>query len=375
MTSKADIYALYVLRGRKDDYRLNDYKWDNLFNISPTGTLERLISNDLLELSDDPQLTLPNLLVSELKAILKNNGQKVSGRKSDLIQRILDNIELNNLKKDISFKVFELTNEGQQLLKNNASIPIIVKYYNSNSITFKNAELVGIKNNESDPKKIVDTILNYFYDKYLSSKKWDKLYNILIDKEVCGRSLDSTTEKIDTYLQLIYLSISGQSFNHNHESLIESLGYLSSVDDLKNYECSIPQYYIESIQRIESGTELTDKDILEKFKYIEKKFNSIESIFDDDEMSNILSFSLEGDLEEEIDSIYQAKFNKIKSISKKDKNDYVNVIIDTNAIMNAEIDKQSKESVEKNVVKPNNETSDKNKHKSIWNRLSSIFKD
>ncbi|CAJ1187668.1 SAP domain-containing protein [Companilactobacillus paralimentarius] len=375
MTSKADIYALSVLDGQKDDYKLSEYNWNTIFNVSPTGTIERLIKNDLLCLTDSPELTLPKLLVPELKEILKNNGQKTSGKKADLINRILNNVNIETMKENINFQVFALTSTGKDLLQNNASIVVIAKYFDNEYITFKNAEIVGVKPNEADPKKIITKITDYFYDLYFSKGYWDKVESVLICKENRERDFNSIDEKLDTYLQSIYLSLAGQNMNFDHESPTEIYGYLDSADSLKNYACEIQKYYIESIQKIEAGTEITNNDILERFKLIEKKFESVESIFNNSEMNDLLLFSLEGNSENKINAIYMNEFKRIKAIKQTNSTGDSNLIsIDTNAILNAEVNKINNKLIEKKMAESKSNISNKEKHQSIWDKLSTIFK-
>lgn len=375
MTSKADIYALSLLEGQKGDYKLSEYNWNTLFNVSPAGTIDRLIKNDLLYLTDLPELTLPKLLVPKLKEILKNNGQKTSGKKADLINRILNNVNIETMKENINFQVFALTSTGKDLLQNNASIVVITKYFDNEYITFKNAEIVGVKPNEADPKKIITKITDYFYDLYFSKEYWDKVQDVLICRENNGRKFDSIEEKLDVYLQLIYLSLAGQNMNFDHESPTEIYGYLDSADSLKNYACEIQKYYIESIQKIEAGTEITNNDILERFKLIEKKFESVESIFNNSEMNDLLLFSLEGNSENKINAIYMNEFKRIKAIKQTNSTGDSNLIsIDTNAILNAEVNKINNKLIEKKMAESKSNISNKEKHQSIWDKLSTIFK-
>lgn len=378
--NKADIYALYLLNGKKDDYKLNEYTWQNIFNMPPNGVTEKLIKNKLLMLTKDSRTALPQLLVPELKKILKNNKLRVSGKKQELITRILNNIDENKINSYINFKIFTVTDSGLSLLKKYSAIPIIAKYYDNNIITFKNAELSGVKNNDNDPKKVINTITNYFYNRYFSKKYWDKVHSVLICKENHGRKFDSVDEKINIYLQLIYLSLSGQSMNFEHETLIKKFDYLDSADDLKNYVCNLPEYYVDSIQKIESGTGMVDKDILEKFKEIENKFKSVDSIFSDLEMEKILEYSLEGNSESKINSIYSQKFNNLKSNNTRTKH---SSILNSNEF-NKKILIKEKHKIDNLLDEKNNGNSsstnqNKKSHiprhkKSFWSQLIDPFK-
>lgn len=59
--------------------------------------LNALYGKGYLELSS-PDKNLQYLKLSELKNILRDNAQKVSGTKQELIDRIISNIDLETLK-------------------------------------------------------------------------------------------------------------------------------------------------------------------------------------------------------------------------------------------------------------------------------------
>lgn len=312
LISKADIYALYQLNGKKDDYELNEFTWQSIFNMSPNGIIDKLIGNGFVELVRDPQIALPQLLVPDLKSILKNKDLKVSGRKKELVTRILDNLDATEIDEYIHFKTFRLTDTGFNLLKQHSSVPIIAKYYDNDIITFKNAEIAGIKETEDDPKEILHNLTDYFYHIYLTKNKWHKLYRVLLSKEQTGRHLDNSDEKLNIYLQIIYLCISGQTSNFDDSHLQERFQYVDSLDDLKSYYCEIPEFYIDSIQKIQSGTGITDQEIIQRLKKIEPIFNNMENIFPNNEIEKLLLFSLQGNSTEKINSIYVRTFNSLK---------------------------------------------------------------
>ncbi|MDO4171054.1 MAG: SAP domain-containing protein [Lachnospiraceae bacterium] len=72
--------------------------------------------------------SLPNLTVPELKELLSEFDLSKSGKKSDLIKRIQDNINTDTLESKISERKYILTAFGKQELKENEYVPYMHKH-------------------------------------------------------------------------------------------------------------------------------------------------------------------------------------------------------------------------------------------------------
>ncbi len=90
--------------------------WTYEYNINYKKILTTFLVKGYLEISSDIE-TLPFLTVNELKDILRNNGLKVSGKKSELIDRIKNSLDISEIKKYIfdSNKKYLLTEKGLQI--------------------------------------------------------------------------------------------------------------------------------------------------------------------------------------------------------------------------------------------------------------------
>lgn len=92
-------------------------------------------------------------------------------------------------------------------------------------------------------------------------------------------------------------------------------------------------------------------------------------------MNDLLLFSLEGNSENKINAIYMNEFKRIKAIKQTNSTGDSNLIsIDTNAILNAEVNKINNKLIEKKMAESKSNISNKEKHQSIWDKLSTIFK-
>ncbi|APX72685.1 minor capsid protein [Companilactobacillus allii] len=80
------------------------------FGINAIAHKDSLIKNNLLKYSS-PSNSLSVLKVTELKNILRNNSLKVSGKKSELIGRIKENLDEDTYRNP-NLRILELTNTG-----------------------------------------------------------------------------------------------------------------------------------------------------------------------------------------------------------------------------------------------------------------------
>lgn len=90
------------------------------YGIDPVKSTAMLHNSGYLGVS--LQSSLAGLKVDELKAVLKANNLPVAGKKSDLIDRINDNVSADDLKECIESRFFSRTNLGEELISQNTYI-------------------------------------------------------------------------------------------------------------------------------------------------------------------------------------------------------------------------------------------------------------
>lgn len=93
----------------------------------PEAVLKSLETRNFIR-PGDLQSTVQHLTVSEIKQELKTIGQKVSGKKSDLIARLLDNVDLEKLNQKFPVRFYTLTESGQQELSENEYVPYLHRH-------------------------------------------------------------------------------------------------------------------------------------------------------------------------------------------------------------------------------------------------------
>lgn len=90
------------------------FKYD--YGIDASEHRKMLIRRELLHAAS-PSESLKALLIPQLKEILRENGEKVSGKKQELIDRITTNLDENQFGENISEQVLVCTPIGTKLLK------------------------------------------------------------------------------------------------------------------------------------------------------------------------------------------------------------------------------------------------------------------
>lgn len=108
-----DILFLRWLDGKEINYAAPGYLV-NSFGINPIQEKRKLRSGKYIETAS-PEKSLSGLRVTELKDILREANQKVSGRKKELIERIWNNVPDKYYMSKLP-KIYSLSDKGQQLL-------------------------------------------------------------------------------------------------------------------------------------------------------------------------------------------------------------------------------------------------------------------
>ena len=98
-------------------YRDADY-WETALGEKPANVIEQFIEEGMLVPGRLPELMAYKFKASDLKSMLKNNGLKLSGRKDELIQRLIDNDAKAMSKATKDIDLYRCTASGLKLVEN-----------------------------------------------------------------------------------------------------------------------------------------------------------------------------------------------------------------------------------------------------------------
>lgn len=313
MINLGDIYALSILDGKSENYFFNSSIFKNVFLAPESNIATRLLEQGLLSLTFEKELSLTKFYVDQLKKILFKHDLSTSGRKATLINRIIKNLDDEEINEIIKTKTFLLTEKGQTLLDNNPLVHFITENYYDNVITFKTAEMAGISNNQSDPIIIIDQITDFLIDKYIFENRYQKLFEVLNRRLISKMKYQvDTIDFLDVSLKLVFLSLSGQSTNINNYDFLNFKQHIEDLDDLKTNIAPFPTSYINKLIRFQAGNGVSDDSLLLQFHCILDEYVQIDSLFSDVEMLTLLKAGLTYNYEA-IDKIYKNTFDSLEN--------------------------------------------------------------
>lgn len=114
--SYLDARALEFWDGKRTDYKVPPYYSETTFGRNVKPALTRLLQGKYLQLSGlEKNISLKT--VPELKAILSEHELKVSGKKGELVYRLVENLSEYELKELFPIGVYEITEKGRAALK------------------------------------------------------------------------------------------------------------------------------------------------------------------------------------------------------------------------------------------------------------------
>ncbi|CAK1229099.1 SAP domain-containing protein [Fructobacillus tropaeoli] len=198
-----------------------EFSREDMFNLNWISVKNKLISDKLLRIAT-PEETLPFLKVKQLKEILRSNNQKISGKKSELVKRIRDNVDEDKYY-DTLDQTLITSESGNQLL--NKYEKILWAHKRSTECLSKTEEPIDIRVNAVS-----------FMNKIGNGKKKedDALDNY--KNAVIFHIKNNTYRQISIDLRQVALILNEQS------KLRESLFYFTASE---LFELSGMQFYIE----------------------------------------------------------------------------------------------------------------------------------
>ncbi len=176
--SYLDAKALKFWNKKKTDFEIPPYYSENAFGRNVVPALQRLLDSGYLELGDlEQRVSLKT--VPEIKAILAERELKTSGNKKELVHRLLDNIDEENLETLFPVNIYKITEKGRKALEPYS----IIEDNNSHALGLSYYRL--LKEKEKTPNEennvILTRILSDDIQKCYKEKDREQ-YQLCIDK-------------------------------------------------------------------------------------------------------------------------------------------------------------------------------------------------
>lgn len=164
--SYGDILMLDWLNGKQTNKKVPGYFVER-FQINPLAAKQRYKNKGLL-ITGNITSRLQALKIPQLKQILKDNGQKVSGRKSELINRIQQNVDESHYADGLP-QTYGLSDNALALLKKYK----LLIWANDNDHVLSAREYIPMINSDkAEPEIAIELLEKYISDLIAKNKSF-----------------------------------------------------------------------------------------------------------------------------------------------------------------------------------------------------------
>lgn len=201
------------------------------YNIEDCNELHKnLIQNGFLKKSSLKEY-LNSKTISELKQILNENNLKKTGKKSEIINRILLEVNPNKIKIEKTF--YSLTEKGAKIIEENNYIIKLAKM----NISLEEFEIA--KKEKEDLYSFEDVVYSILEKKgleFFHNKDYGLYRNTLLDIAILFKKDNNLKKELEYLLKVTYCDLSGNS----NDGLIDDkelifIPMAKRISDLKEY--------------------------------------------------------------------------------------------------------------------------------------------
>ncbi|KAB8139075.1 SAP domain-containing protein [Gracilibacillus oryzae] len=237
------------------------------YGINPDKSKLRLLEQNLIKEST-PFETLPSIKVTELKDILKSKDLKVSGRKDDLIKRIEENFNINELEPLIKDFFYKCTEQGNRIIE---QYNFIINAHKRGKGAYNVANSIGfisqLKEGEIPTNSQISWKLNNdSYEKNRREKNFGLMRNDILSIAEQLRDDENYHQSITNYIRVFINDLSGlgnQEYLEPPSSLFLAPGIVNPIIDmLKEVDDNIEELF-------EYAWEITKEEL--PFHYFNEK--------------------------------------------------------------------------------------------------------
>ena len=294
----------------------NFWKW-NYSVLEPQELLNSLFNRGFIK-TGGIKSVLCKLKVNELKELLTNKNQKTTGKKDELIERIIANYNEDELNKNFPDRYFELTEKGETELKENDYVSYLHRHnfmtvwemnqllYNDNPSHLKYRDILWREFNKRSGEHFQNhdfglyrnTRLN-MHDFLMEEEKYKTAFALLA--EVASFDLsglgngDKLVPRDEFSRKIIFESKMVNLFTNDKE------------------EVTLPPGILRYFEKLYDVLEMSDEEFIE---YTYKEFSQIkihERTFNPDECANILLSEI-GKEERKIKNSYAVAEQRVKKL-------------------------------------------------------------
>lgn len=276
-TSELSIAEILMLIDKNNSSVQNIYFqgfWEYIYNIDAEQTFRNLLKKGYFKVDASLEDTLNKMTVPELKEILKKENLKVTGRKSELIERILNKASFETKNAIPLIEVYSLSEKGKNILDQNKHIVYLDKMKLRDVSIYQYHDFMK-RNKELEPFEGLIKYLEEVSHKHITNNDWGLYSNILYQISIVYSKEGFTEEALKYIILVCYLDINCTMNNCDLET-IKSLYKYNKEDYFKPYESNadtIPPAILRDLSKHKTELNLTDLEL-------ENVINQVTSLID-----------------------------------------------------------------------------------------------
>lgn len=242
----SEIIFLDFIDGKDENVHISE-SWKFNYGIDANKTITKLINLQYLVYKNDLVRNISKSTIPELKLVLKNNNLKVTGKKQELVERLLGNIDTDYLDRIFNKKIFIVTSLGKRLIENNY-LYIINKKRN---YMFTDTE-ISVAYTHSSLINDNDRIWNIFNNRnitFINEKNWSSYRVNLFNMGEFLFKENKYEQALGYYIAVFIIDLSGMQ-NNNYlwipANSCVAPGVISRIKNLR----SICEYSSNDIKKL-----------------------------------------------------------------------------------------------------------------------------
>ena len=224
---------------RADGQRVGDEfpkYFEYQYGANPSSLLEKALTNNFLIKSDSIVNNIEKIKTSKLKEVLKKHNLKVSGKKQELIERLITNVSKEELKTAFPDLYYILNDKGKSIVQENKHIIYYHKsQYLKDEISLdKYHDLLKDKTDDSAKYDIALELLKNNAIQNKDNGDWGLYRNSLLSKARVYEDKQDNQSAIGIYLKICHIDLSGLSNGNVYmpSTLILAPGIISLLREL-----------------------------------------------------------------------------------------------------------------------------------------------
>lgn len=241
-----EVVFLDYINGLDENVYIPDY-WKFNCGIDANKIVKKLLDLGYLKFENNITENVFRATIPELKEILKNNNLKVTGKKQELAERVLGNIDVEYLKSKLPKKLFLLTPKGESVINSNYLYIINKKKnYMFTDKEIENAYKLGPEYSNNDRLWNIFTNRNIYFS---SHNKWSSYRSNLFYMGQLLFDENRYEQALEYYIAVFILDLSGIEENNyvqDVDSVFVAPGIIKPIKSL----ISLCEFNLEDIKSI-----------------------------------------------------------------------------------------------------------------------------